>query len=230
MNNKSISIIIPVLNEEKIIESFIEKLLKKSFYKNDIIVVDGGSKDSTIKILKKFSELRLLKSDKGRAIQMNYGALKAKKEILYFLHCDSIPPNNFDQIIYNEYIKGRETGCFRMIFNGSHIFLKVSSYFTRFNHKICRGGDQSLYISKNLFTSLNGFNEEYIYCEDMEFIDRIYDNSKFNVIQKNITTSNRRFLENGTIKLQFHFIIIHTLRVFGYSALKIKSYYEKYVK
>ena len=70
MNKKSISIIVPVLNEEKIIESFIENLLVKSFYKNDIIVVDGGSRDSTTNILKKFSELRIFKSKKGRATQM----------------------------------------------------------------------------------------------------------------------------------------------------------------
>ena len=132
MNKKSISIIVPVLNEEKIIESFIENLLVKSFYKNDIIVVDGGSRDSTTNILKKFSELRIFKSKKGRATQMNYGALKAKNEILYFLHCDSIPPKNFDQIIFNQYKEGKEMGCFRMLFKGSHIFLKFSSYFTRF--------------------------------------------------------------------------------------------------
>tara|TARA_Y200000002_G_scaffold334375_1_gene301320 strand:+ start:764 stop:1456 length:693 start_codon:yes stop_codon:yes gene_type:complete len=230
MNKKSISIIVPVLNEEKIIESFIENLLVKSFYKNDIIVVDGGSRDSTTNILKKFSELRIFKSKKGRATQMNYGALKAKNEILYFLHCDSIPPKNFDQIIFNQYTEGKEMGCFRMLFKGSHIFLKFSSFFTRFNYKICRGGDQSLYISKNLFKSLKGFNEKYTYCEDMEFIDRLYSYGKFNVIQQDIITSNRRFIENGTIKLQFHFGVIHTLRLFGYSAFKIKSYYEKYVK
>ena len=194
------------------------------------IVVDGGSRDSTTNILKKFSELRIFKSKKGRATQMNYGALKAKNEILYFLHCDSIPPKNFDQIIFNQYTEGKEMGCFRMLFKGSHIFLKFSSYFTRFNYRICRGGDQSLYISKNLFKSLKGFNEKYTYCEDMEFIDRLYSYGKFNVIQQDIITSNRRFIENGTIKLQFHFTVIHTLRLFGYSAFKIKSYYEKYVK
>ena len=60
------------------------------------------------------------------------------------------PCDTHDQIIFNQYTEGKEMGCFRMLFKGSHIFLKFSSYFTRFNYRICRGGDQSLYISKNL--------------------------------------------------------------------------------
>jgi len=75
--------------------------------------------------------------------------------------------------------------------------LKWSAYATRFNVRICRGGDQSLFIDKVLFDQLNGFNETYQVCEDGELIDRIYKNNGFSVLPQKITTSARRFEENG---------------------------------
>tara|TARA_B110000263_G_C15304754_1_gene509770 strand:- start:77 stop:769 length:693 start_codon:yes stop_codon:yes gene_type:complete len=230
MSKNSISIIIPVLNEEKRLPFLLSKLLKRSVFENEIIIVDGGSKDKTIRVLKKYSYVRIFNCKKGRAIQMNYGALNASNEILYFIHADTIPPKKFDKLIFNSFEKGNTVGCFRLSFEGSNFFLKISAFFTRFNFKICRGGDQSLYISKNMFNKLSGFNETYTYCEDVEFIDRIYKTYSFKVLPKKVITSSRRFIDNGTIKLQFHFAIIHFIRLLGASPIVIKNYYQSFIK
>lgn len=230
-----ISIIIPILNESENIGNLLSYLIENSNSKNirEIIVVDGGSTDGSQEIVSTFvkakslSTLILMNSPKGRAIQMNTGAEKATGEILYFLHADSYPPKNYDQFIINEAKKGFLAGCFRMKFDSKHPVLKFSQWFTRFNYKSCRGGDQSLYILKSLFKKLKGYDENYLIYEDCEFINRIYDTVPFKVIPETITTSSRRYNINGTWKLQYHFTVIHLKKWLGASPENLSSYYFK---
>lgn len=227
-----VSIIIPVLNEEKSIAKLLDYLLKiqNPEYSQEIIVVDGGSEDGTLEILKSYPEIRVVFSEKGRAKQMNFGAKIANSEILYFLHCDTFPLKNFDSEIVNQVQNSKLSGCFKMKFDNNHIVLKVSEWFTRFNFQEFRGGDQSLFVEKQLFEKLNGFNENLIIYEDNELIARLYKNSKFTVIQKEVLTSARKYLKNGIWKLQFHFMIIHIKYWLGYSQEKIVEYYQKNIK
>ena len=107
-----ISIIIPILNESKTIVSLLQYLIKNSSSTNisEIIVVDGGSKDESFKLVSDFNLLNdkviLISSERGRATQMNLGKQKATGTILYFLHADSFPPSGFDQLIIDEVKKG----------------------------------------------------------------------------------------------------------------------------
>jgi len=230
-----ISIIIPILNESENIGNLLTYLIENSTPKNirEIIVVDGGSTDGSQELVtnfiqtEKLFQLILINSPKGRAIQMNTGTEKATGEILYFLHADSYPPKNYDQFIINEAKNGFLAGCFRMKFDSNHPVLKFSQWFTRFNYKSCRGGDQSLYILKYVFKELKGYDENYLIYEDCEFINRIYDNVPFKVIPKTITTSSRRYNTNGTWKLQYHFTVIHLKKWLGTSPEKLSSYYFK---
>ena len=113
-----ISIIIPVLNEETGILRLIDHLKKTScFPENQIIIVDGGSIDKTVAIVKDLPGTTFITSEKGRAKQMNKGAQIAKFDVLYFLHADSYPPENFDALILEEIKNGRDAGCFQMKFD-----------------------------------------------------------------------------------------------------------------
>ena len=127
-----ISIIIPILNESKTIVSLLQYLIINSSSTNisEIIVVDGGSKDESFKLVSDFNLLNdkviLISSDRGRATQMNLGKQKATGTILYFLHADSFPPNGFDQLIINEVKKGNLAGCFKMKFNPESFIISVN--------------------------------------------------------------------------------------------------------
>lgn len=232
-----ISIVIPILNEADYIELLLLHLIKNASANNisEIIIVDGGSTDTSRAIVQKFKEnstfkIRLIASEKGRAKQMNAGAKAAKGNILYFLHADSFPPKNFDKEILRHIEVGRPSGCFRMKFDGKHPLLVFSQWFTRFNFKFCRGGDQSLFISKTLFESMGGFNEKYIIYEDCEFISRVYDNHRFYIIPKYVRTSSRKYKYVGVWRLQYRFAMIHLKYFTGAGPEELYAYYCTHIR
>lgn len=226
-----ISIIIPVLNEEKNIGKLLQHLLDNSSDENslEIIVVDGGSSDHSQDVAKTFSKVTLLNSEKGRAKQMNFGAKIASSSILYFLHADSFPPKNFDQLIINEINKGNLAGCFRLQFDSNHWWLRLASWLTQFRWRACRGGDQSQFIVKDLFNDIGGFDENYIIYEDNILINELFARKQFVVINKKIRTSARLYQKHGVWKLQYHFWTIYVKKWFGASADDIFKYYKKHI-
>ncbi|MFD0989968.1 TIGR04283 family arsenosugar biosynthesis glycosyltransferase [Mariniflexile jejuense] len=226
-----ISIIIPILNEAETIEKLLIYLFETASKETnlEIIVVDGGSTDGSKSLVSKFKNVMLLTSEKGRAKQMNLGAKQATGNILYFLHADSFPPKNFDKLITAEIKKGNNAGCFIMKFDSNHLWLKLAGFLTKLPWKICRGGDQSLFVSKSLFNTIGGFDETFVIYEDNDFIGKLYAQNQFVVIQKWLTTSARRYKTNGIWTLQYHFFVIHLKKWCGASAENLNSYYKKHV-
>jgi len=231
-----ISIIIPVLNEVENIQNLLSHLADNATKKNiaEIIVVDGGSTDGSQNIVKNLStyntiDVILLDAAKGRAKQMNAGALKATGSVLYFLHADSFPPKHYDRLILNEVKKGNAAGCFKMKFNNRHWWLRFVSWFTQFSWRACRGGDQSQFVTKVLFDELGGFDERYIIYEDNDFINKLYARNEFTVIQETLISSSRTYTKNGVWKLQYHFLMIYLKKWFGASPEDLHTYYREHI-
>ena len=204
---QSISVIIPVLDEEKSIGELLAylKMYSSDSLIQEIIVVDGGSEDQTRELVKTFGETILIEAPKGRAKQMNAGAKIAIGEILYFLHADTFPPSDFGKQIIQS-LEEHHAGCFRLKFgDADHWLLKIGPWFTRFHHCWFRGGDQSLFIRKKDFDQLEGFDERFLIYEDVELIGRIYKVGKFSIIDDFVVTSARKFRSNGTLRLFFQF-------------------------
>ncbi|SDE92872.1 TIGR04283 family arsenosugar biosynthesis glycosyltransferase [Cellulophaga baltica] len=229
-SNPKISIVIPVLNEEQCIKTILHYLTTHSSpeYIEEILVIDGGSTDKTVQIALE-NGAKVIHSDKGRAKQLNTGAMSAKGAILYFLHVDTFPPIKFDSLIVNQVKQGNKVGCFLLKFDTNSRFLNFFGWLTRINLSICRGGDQSLFITKKLFDTTSGFNENYIIYEDNEFIRRIYKISNFTILPFHVKTSTRRYDDKGKITLQYHFGVIHLKNYLGAGPEKLYDYYRRKV-
>ena len=229
-NNPQISIIIPVLNEEEYIKKVVKAIQNNATSGNikELLVIDGGSIDNTVNAANSLGAT-VISSQRGRAKQMNLGAKIATGEILYFLHVDTLPPHGFDDHILNGYLNGYEAGCFRLQFDSKHPLLLFFAWCTRINHTVCRGGDQSLYISKKLFLKANGFNTAYAIYEDNEFIGRIYKLANFTILPNTVKTSARRYQKKGVFTLQYHFGIVHLKHYLGAKPATLYQYYKQHI-
>ncbi len=214
-----ISLIIPTFNEEEnIVENIAEiKRRDNESLISEIIISDGQSTDETVKVASNAGATVVVCEKKGRAAQMNYGASLAKEEILYFLHADSFPPKNFTEYIFRAIEKKYVSGCFRLAFDYDHWFLKVNCWFTRFDVNAVRFGDQSLFVTKNVFEKCRGFDESLLMMEDQEIIHRIKKYGKFRVMKAEVITSARKYLDNGIYRMQGIFFQIWLLYYLGYS-------------
>lgn len=105
--NKQISIIIPAYNEEKYIEKCLDSIYRQTVRPLDVIVVDDGSTDSTSRIAEQLEAVvyKIIHQGPGRA--KNFGASKAKGEILVFIDADMQLDKNFIKNITNPIIKGK---------------------------------------------------------------------------------------------------------------------------
>jgi len=89
-SNKNVSAIVPVFNEEKTIAGVIESLLNNHLI-NEVICVNDGSTDKSLKILNKYrNRIKLinLKKNKGKGYALARGIGEAKGEIVIFIDAD----------------------------------------------------------------------------------------------------------------------------------------------
>ena len=226
-----LSIIIPTYNEADQIAETIRKTYAANVqHPIEIIVVDGGSTDDTLKIAAKCNAITILSEKKGRAAQMNLGASIAKGDILYFLHADSIPPERFTHYIRNAVDNGFSSGCFRLCFDYSHWFLKANSWFTKFDVNAVRFGDQSLFVTKDVFKKSGGYKEDLLMMEDQEIIHRIKLHGKFTVMNNVVITSAKKYLDNGIYRMQAIFFRIWFLYYLGYSQKYLLKLHRRLIK
>ncbi len=87
-----VSVIIPAYNEEKVIANTIEALLETKYPKKEIIFVDDGSKDNTLRIATRYKDrIKVLhKENGGKATALNYGIQYSTGEIIVIVDADTI--------------------------------------------------------------------------------------------------------------------------------------------
>src|SRR3990167_251912 len=107
-----VSVIIPVYNEEKIIESCINSLQNQTYHPLEIILVDDGSSDNTLKIAEKFNIPVLKQNHQGPGPARNLGASIAKGETLVFVDADMTFDKNFIKDLTKAIIEGETIGTF----------------------------------------------------------------------------------------------------------------------
>jgi rSAM/selenodomain-associated transferase 2 len=219
-----ISVIIPVLNEVRGILPCLYSI-KTQEGEFELIVIDGGSVDGTVEVVRPHA--RVIRSEQGRAVQMNSGARHSTGEILLFLHADShLPPRAFPQmerVLADSKIVG---GTFRLRFNSQKFFLRAIAFFTRFKFRYFHYGDQGIFVRRSVFEQLNGFTE-MPFMEDIDFLQRLHRTGRVILLKQPITTSARRFLERGVIRQQLVNIILVILYLLGARPEKLKKWYER---
>lgn len=222
-----LSVIIPTLNEAENLKELIPFLQKQGGnFVSELIVVDGGSRDESCLVAESLGAKVFRTETPSRAIQMNLGARYAKGNTLFFVHADTRPLRSFAEDIQNARLKGYKAGCFRYQFDSKGFLLKLNSWFTKFNGPFSGGGDQTLFISRDFFNTLGGYDIQFCLMEDFELIKRIKKKTKFYIIPKSITVSARKYRENSWLRVQLANLLVFTLFHLGMAPKKLKKLYS----
>eukprot|EP01023_Acetabularia_acetabulum_P048030 TRINITY_DN5066_c0_g1_i4.p1 TRINITY_DN5066_c0_g1~~TRINITY_DN5066_c0_g1_i4.p1 ORF type:complete len:358 (+),score=35.50 TRINITY_DN5066_c0_g1_i4:142-1215(+) len=245
INTETVAIVIPVLNEIKCIQSTLEILQNLNPASDKIIVVDGGSTDGTLKILKQNRKMiQLIQSGRGRALQQNIGASNANTDYVCFLHADTVPPMDLVSVIRKVFRNNR-----RVVAGGFKVSIEVPGnklHFTSFHNNIksflypiifrplsfIRGirllfGDQVIFVRNKEFLKVGGFDEKLALMEEADLVVRMHNQGPLNmkgrgkiqfVSDRLVVTSGRRIYELGETKALFIHMLIGVSWYFGADA------------
>ena len=230
-----LAVIIPIYNDDKMIENLLKKL--SNFKEIDEIIiskaVDDFEKNEIYEKTYQDIKYKLLISKKGRSIQMNTAVKYTDCDILWFIHSDSefldyTVDKKIKDLIEKENI---ECGGLRIKFNPNSIMLSLIACLSNLRAKLFKicFGDQSIFVTKKLFDEINGFRDIPI-MEDLQFFIDIKNHKKnskyFKLLNDKIISSSRRFKKNGTLKTIFK---MHKLKIMyfkGESPEKLNEIYN----
>ncbi len=230
-----LSIIIPTLNEESVLEknlSFIKKELSAigCQLSYEIIVADGGSEDMTVEIAKRLADSVCI-SAAGRGIQMNGGAKISAGEWLLFLHADSVISGagirEMLKIINSQLrIAG---GAFKLKIDSDKTSHKIISSAANMRSKFFNiaYGDQGIFVKRDIFFEIGGLPDIPI-MEDVKFAAELKKMGKFVILPEYITVSSRRWDREGVIYCTLRNWILISFYFIGISPYKLRDWYKNH--
>jgi rSAM/selenodomain-associated transferase 2 len=191
----TLSIIIPVLNEEAVLEGTLHPLKDGP---HEIIVVDGGSRDGSIEIARRFTPHVLL-AEKNRGLQQHVGALRARGAILLFLHADTQLPTDYcGEICTTLAWPDVVFGAFRLRISGGHPWLRLASHMANLRSRLLRlpYGDQALFMGRSDYFKAGGFKGLPL-MEDVDLVKRLNRMGGFRLARGRVLSSGRRWKREG---------------------------------
>jgi rSAM/selenodomain-associated transferase 2 len=197
----SLSIIVPCLNEEEGIASALDALAPMRRCGVEVVVVDGGSVDQTVSLSRPRADL-VITAERGRALQMNAGAKRARGDVLLFLHADTRLPADTDVLVERGLASsGRLWGRFDVTIAGEHPFLRViaAAMNLRSRSTGIATGDQAIFVKRTLFERIGGYPAIAL-MEDIAFTRALKKQGPPLCIARKAVTSGRRWEKHGVVR------------------------------
>lgn len=204
----SVSVVVPVLDEEARIGRQL-RLLAGSGPWHEVLVVDGGSRDGTVRAAREVEGVRVLDAPRGRALQMNAGARAATGDVLLFLHADvELPPDALRHV--GEALADPDVvaGAFRTWTvpdaPGQRLAPLLHLADLRSRYTGLPYGDQALFVRAGTFERLGGFPRQPL-MEDLELSRRLRRAGKIRTVPARVRVSGRRFLSRPV----YYFVLVN---------------------
>lgn len=248
-----VSIITPTFNQANFIERTIESILSQDHADIEYIVMDGGSTDGTVEILKKYSDRIIWKSkkDNGQSDAINKGLKIATGEIVAFLNSDdtyeagaiSAVINFFNENPTKKWAYGKckiidehDREIRRPITIYKNLLLKKYSFAKLLTENFI--SQPATFWKKELHGEIGYFNEEEHFCMDYEFwlrigqkypagvIDRYLANFRYYANSKSGSVNKKQFQDQFRLAKKFGRDHKIALMVHKFNYFKITSIYS----
>jgi rSAM/selenodomain-associated transferase 2 len=223
----TISVILPVLNEARSVNSVIGHLRVQE-PGVEIIVVDGDAAGGTIAAVSG-NDVRAAVAAPGRANQMNRGAALATGDILLFLHADTLLPSGaFGRLrtcLADEDIVG---GAFSLGIASPRWYFRVTERYVACRTRITRVpfGDQAVFLRRKYFTRIGGYASIPI-MEDVELMARIRRRGdRICIVPDRVMTSPRRWEREGVVYTTARNWLLQFLYCCGVAPARLAKFYR----
>jgi len=198
---KTLSIIVPTLNEAGGIVATLESLSELRRRGHEVIVADGGSDDGTADLVRGLVD-RLVRAPAGRAEQMNAGAGAACGDVFLFLHADTRLPDAADRLVLQGLGAGGQAwGRFDVRIVGSHPLLRVVQAMMNLRSRLTRicTGDQAIFVRREAFEAIGGYARQEL-MEDIAISAALRRLSAPLCLRQPCLTSARRWESQGVLR------------------------------
>ena len=183
MNSKPlISIITVVYNGEKYLEQTIKSVLNQSYKNIEYLIIDGGSTDGTIPIIKKYEsqiDYWVSEPDNGIFDAMNKGITRASGELINLLNADDFLEKDTVQLIVDKYLSIEKPciiyGHASALDDENQVAAELYSHL-----KYWRGmtiNHQAMFVHREVYDSVGFYNTDYRYAADYDFFIRTFQNN-----------------------------------------------------
>lgn len=222
-----LSIVIPCLNDAENLQRCLTELAPLRRSDVEVIVVDGGSTDSSVAVARSAAD-RVIESDPGRARQMNEGARGARGQWLLFLHVDTQLPDDIAHWLDGLSLTAGDWGFFTLHLSGRQRVFRWIEIMISWRSRLTSiaTGDQCLFVKRSLFEMLNGFAVIAL-MEDIELSTRLKKRAHPRVWRSPVTTSSRRWEENGIVATILLMWLLRLAYFFGVSPLRLHRWYYR---
>lgn len=228
MHEPTVSVIIPVLHEAETINAVVAHVRSlPAPGPVDVVVADGAPEADTLAALAE--EAVRVRCQAGRARQMNAGAKAARGEILLFLHADTRLPERGLVLAARTIGQGYAGGAFSLGFPpGSGPWLALIAWAATLRGRLTRVpyGDQAQFFSQKAFRLLGGFADMPL-MEDMDIMHRARRRGeRIHILPQRVSTSPRRWREEGALYCTARNLCIRTLYHLGASPARLARFYS----
>jgi glycosyltransferase involved in cell wall biosynthesis len=216
-----VSIVIPTLNEENYVGSVLSDIARQTRKADEVIVVDGESRDATASVVERFPGVDLLKGAPPVANQRNLGGWKASGDVLVFLDADirlsetfleclieRIEQRNLD-IACPLYMPYRST----LLIKSIHAFVNV--VFVALQKVLPSGAGHCIALKREVFQLSSGFDPNLKVGEDVALVRKLSKGRRFGIVAKQVFVSDRRYREEGVPRMLTKILLLSIIFAFG---------------
>jgi rSAM/selenodomain-associated transferase 2 len=196
-----LSIIIPVLNESRALAGQLPALQSLRTAGHELILVDGGSTDGSYQHSQNQID-QLLRTEAGRALQMNAGAAVARGDVLLFLHVDTeLPPGAAATVLDGLNRSGCSWGRFDVRLTGAHPAFRLIEFMMNLRSRLSgiATGDQALFVRRDAFESVGGFASVAL-MEDVLISSALKTLGRPLCLRERVRSSSRRWERHGIVR------------------------------
>ena len=196
-----LAIVMPVLEEAARVQAAIAEARAHC---DDLIVVDGGSRDCTVELASAAGARVETVPSTGRGRQLRAGAdlaIEAGADVLLFLHADTRLPPAARRGIERAVNSGAAGGGFLIDFRAAPPLLRRGRVLVDLRTRWLRAplGDQAQFATVAAYLACGGFSDLPI-LEDLDFIGRLRRQGRISIVEQRVATSSRRFAEQGVVR------------------------------